>query len=703
MSDFKTSILILLLSAGIGAYAQDLEADSLRLHLLTMEEDTTMVNTYNELAGLLYRSSPEEAIKYGSEAKTLAKELHFQRGLALAYKNIGLGHFMPGNYMEAIRNWESALEIYEELGDDQMVANILSNLGSTYYTTGNNLEAIEYSLRALRMAEKLGDSARIGTLLLTIGLVYSEQPATLDTARNYYLRVIEIAELLEYNDLMGLGLINLGEVYMEKEELDSALFYFEKSLTVVTSPIDIAASLSFIGSINSEKGDFREAIIYYNDALELAREANGQREEVGILLGLAATYENQENHSRAIDYYKQAESIAEEIGLNQELSGTYEGLAHCYAEVLDFPNAYKYLSLQNTVDNTFYKINSENQARDLINSYQLDKKQDEIAILEHKSVIEQLKSKRQRGILIGTGLLGVFLLAMAGGLFSRMIYIRKTNEKINAQNQMITDSISYAQRIQSAILPSREQLDEVMPEHFVILKPKDIVSGDFYWVKEVQDHLVIVGADCTGHGVPGAFMSMLGITLLNGLIGDRCFNAPSAILEKLRSKVKEILVQGGDSDEQKDGMDMALAVFNKTTRELHFAGANNPLYVIRNKKVPARKDLEPYASTENGQYQLYEIKGDKQPIGIHWEETRFTTHSITLDKGDSFYIFSDGFVDQFGGEHRKKYKSLNFKKLLLSMQDRPMTVQMELIDETFESWRGPYEQIDDVSVIGVRV
>jgi len=333
----------------------------------------------------------------------------------------------------------------------------------------------------------------------------------------------------------------------------------------------------------------------------------------------------------------------------------------------------------------------------------MEKKQDEIAILEKESVIDHLKSRRQRVILIATGLIGILLLSLAIGLFNRMRFIRLTNQRMNTQNELITDSIRYAHRIQTAVLPSPALLDELMPEHFVLLKPKDIVSGDFYWVKEVQDHLVIVGADCTGHGVPGAFMSMLGITMLNDLIGDRCFNAPSEILEQLRLKVKETLAQDGDKDEQKDGMDLALAIFNKTTRELHFAGANNPLYVIRNKQLPVEKDMELYASTCNDDYQLFELKGDKQPIGVHWEETSFTSRSVKLREQDAFYIFSDGFVDQFGGENRKKYKSLNFKKLLLSIQKESMNKQKQTLEATFESWMGNYEQIDDVSVVGVRV
>lgn len=284
-----------------------------------------------------------------------------------------------------------------------------------------------------------------------------------------------------------------------------------------------------------------------------------------------------------------------------------------------------------------------------------------------------------------------------------MNYIRKTNEKMNAQNKLITDSITYAQRIQNAILPSPGLLEKVMPEHFVLLKPKDIISGDFYWVKEVNDHLVIVGADCTGHGVPGAFMSVLGITLLNDLIGDRCYDAPCNILEQLRLKLKEMLAQDGGREEQKDGMDMALAIFNRTTRELHFAGANNPLYLFRDAKQVADPELQAYTSIRNNDYQLYEFKGDKQPIGAHWEERSFTNHSVRLRENDSFFIFSDGYVDQFGGEQRKKFKSTNFKSLLLSLQDKSMEHQKRILEDTFEAWKGDEEQIDDVSVIGVRV
>ncbi len=703
MKNLKSFFSLLLLSTGIILHAQNTRVDSLKNLLQELGLDTVRVDMLNEIAGTLYRIDPAGAVQYGKEAGILADMVNYPRGKALAYKNIGLGYYMQGEYAEAFRNWEPALEIYEELGSDHMVANLLGNMGAIYHSIGKNLEAIEHYLPAMKIAEKLADSTRLGTLLLNIGVVYAEQPSTYDSAISYYKQAINIGEQLKDPFIVGVSTLNMGEVYVEKEEYDSALYFFEKSLTILTSSNYIASALNFIGSIYAEKGDYQKALIYHQDALEMARKENAQRETVGILLGLASTYESLGNSYQAIEYYREAEVLAEEIGLNEELSGAYEGLATNYAKIQDYPNAYKYLSLQNTIEDIIYKIESEDLTTELLNSYQMEKKQDEIALLEQQAEIEQLKAKRQRGLLIGIGVLGLLILAVAGGLLHRMRFIRRTNQKINKQKELITDSIAYAQRIQSAILPSREAMSELLPEHFILFRPKDIVSGDFYWIKEVQDHLVIVGADCTGHGVPGAFMSVLGITMFNELINDRCFDAPGAILNRLRDKVKEMLVQQGNNDEQKDGMDLAIAIFNRTTREIHFSGANNPLYIIRKKSLPSQKDLEPFASLDNGDYRLFELKGDRQPIGTHWEETPFRTTSVKLSEQDSFYMFSDGYIDQFGGEHRKKFKSMNFKKLLLSVQEERMDVQRQTLEQTFEQWKGPHEQIDDIIVLGVKV
>jgi len=488
---FYLPLLLFLLAMTLSA--QDSRLDSLKVLLESLGEDSKRVDALNALADELYRSNPDDAIRYAAEARNLAEELNYPEGEALANKNIGLGFYMQGEFPEALRYWEPALALYEELGDDQLVANLRSNMGAVYYTTGKYVEAMELFLPALKKAEELGDSTRISTLLLNIGVIYSESEGTWDEALEYYLRAIEMGEALGDQDITGIGTLNLGQVYVNKEELDSALYYFDKSLTILTSGIDIASVLNLKAGIYSEKGEYSKALTFHRDALELARKENGQRETVGILIGMASTYENLNNPAKAIEYYNEAVSIADEIGLEEELSGAYEGLANNYSEIGDFPNAYRNLSLKNEIDDIIYLIESENKVSELMNSYQMEKKQNEIALLEQQKEIEQLLTKRQKAISIVIGVFGLLILAMAVGIYNRMRFIRKTNRKINKQKELITDSITYAQRIQSAILPSPEKLDELLPDHFVLFRPKDIVSGDFYGIKEVQDHLVIVG------------------------------------------------------------------------------------------------------------------------------------------------------------------------------------------------------------------
>jgi len=265
--------------------------------------------------------------------------------------------------------------------------------------------------------------------------------------------------------------------------------------------------------------------------------------------------------------------------------------------------------------------------------------------------------------------------------------IRKQHQLVLQQKQAITDSINYARRIQKAVLPSAAYIDNILSDYFTIYKPKDIISGDFYWVREIDGYSVVIVADSTGHGVPGALMSMLGVTLLNEQFRTFGIREPGVILGHLRNKVKEILAQEGSVNDQKEGIDMAIAIIDQEKKELQFAGANRPLFLFR----------------KNDDYELFVIKGDKQPIGVHWEENEFTNHLIKLQEHDSFYIFSDGFVDQYGGTKRKKFKTRNFKKLLLSVQGESMKNQKKLTEEAFDKWRGSHEQIDDVCVFGVRL
>lgn len=284
----------------------------------------------------------------------------------------------------------------------------------------------------------------------------------------------------------------------------------------------------------------------------------------------------------------------------------------------------------------------------------------------------------------------------------RTAEIRQQKEKIEKQKEEITDSIKYAKRIQTAVLPPAEIISTYLPEHFILFKPRDIVSGDFYWMKQVDDYTLIAAADCTGHGVPGAFMSMLGIAFLNEIATHRDIFSANEILNELRNQVKQSLRQTGKEGEAKDGMDIAFCVLNRKLMKLQYAGAYNPLYLYRSKTIP--NPLNSECVIESDTHYLIEIKADKMPIGIHVNDSNiFTNHEIDIMPGDSIYIFSDGFADQTGGESDKKFLSKNFKNLLLNIQHLEMAKQKEFLEETLKKWMGNTSQVDDILVIGVRI
>lgn len=268
--------------------------------------------------------------------------------------------------------------------------------------------------------------------------------------------------------------------------------------------------------------------------------------------------------------------------------------------------------------------------------------------------------------------------------------IKLAEEEIARQKEKITDSIHYAKKIQTAVLPPNEFLKKLLPEHFIMFRPKDIVSGDFYWALKKGDKILIAAADCTGHGVPGGFMSMLGMTFLNEITGKLSPEELNAghILTELRDSVKSSLRQTGKEGEAKDGMDIALCIIDQKTNFMQFAGANNPLFVVRN-------GLE---------QEIIDIKADDMPIGIFYHEKEsFTNHTLQLQKDDTCYIFSDGYADQFGGKKGRKLMLSRFKKMLAVTSDRPLLVQKEYIEKKFDIWKGKNRQIDDILVIGIRI
>lgn len=337
------------------------------------------------------------------------------------------------------------------------------------------------------------------------------------------------------------------------------------------------------------------------------------------------------------------------------------------------------------------------QEQEKENLEQLNTTHQELISTQENVIAAEQKVKHNQRIFLGVagGLLLLALIMLIFNIRSRRKIgkqkseienqhgeLEKAHVKLEDKNTEIMDSITYAKRIQSAILPPQTLVREHLPLSFVLYKPKDIVAGDFYWMEQQDKRLLFAAADCTGHGVPGAMVSVVCNNGLNRAVREFGLTDPGKILTKTR----DLVIQEFEKSEEevKDGMDVALCSLSGNT--LEFAGAHNPLWIIR-----------------KGEKEVEEYKADKQPIGKYALSEPFTTHKIILNEGDTFYIFSDGFADQFGGERGKKYKTKNFKRLLLSIQDKPISEHQQLLDNAFENWRGNIEQLDDVCVIGARI
>jgi len=295
---------------------------------------------------------------------------------------------------------------------------------------------------------------------------------------------------------------------------------------------------------------------------------------------------------------------------------------------------------------------------------------------------------------------GIFILVAALGvvIYGRYRIKRSMSEQLQAKNIIIeeknkdiTDSIQYAKRIQRVLMAPDAYLAKHVPDHFVLYKPKDIVSGDFYWATHADNKFYLCTADCTGHGVPGAFMSLLSISILNDVVVKKKIMRPDLILNQAREDIIKMLNPDGSKEEGKDGMDAVLCAFDFNNMKLQCAASNNPIWIIRKKEAE-----------ETGT--LIEIKPDKFPVGMYMSEIKpFTNQEVTLEKGDTIYTFSDGFVDQLGGADGKKFKTNKFRQLMLSVYNQSMEDQKRTLDSTIEQWKGNLEQIDDILIVGVRI
>lgn len=678
------------------------EFDSLYIIAVNSTTDSAKSYNYETAVRGIIRFNTDSAIAIANLALNYAQKIPDSVLISDAYNSLGTCYKQISNFNEANKclrlsiNYASKGSIQEERAK--------SLLGLNYWEQGQYSIALEIFYEILLLEKNRKDTSALARTYNNIANIYFEQDL-LDKARDNYEEAYQLAIVLQSKFGQCLLLNNLGSVYYKQEKLDLALEYFQKSYELSVELEDtegIGISYVNFASLFNKQKKFDKALEYHKKALEIKKQLSDRAGESLTMNEIGKDYEALGFREKGIFYCKGALNLAREIGALELERSANEALYKMYDAKGDELNAYEYY--KNHIQLRDSITNEESKSKDLRSELNFEfKKQlfadsleqlrkEEVAFQEIEK--EKVKTDAQKKMTYIFIFAFVLMLILSGFIFKEYKEKKKSHEVISKQkkeveiqsliikekNKEITDSIKYAKRIQSAILPPQKLVKQYLHESFILYKPKDIVAGDFYWMEHKDGKVLFAAADCTGHGVPGAMVSVICNNGLNRSVRENGLTDPGEILNQTRETVVKEFEKS--EEEVKDGMDIALCVLDGD--KLQYAGAHNPLWIIRNKK-------------------LIEIKADKQPIGKFEHSKPFVTHNVDLEKGDSIYIFSDGFVDQFGGEKGKKFKVKTFRELLLSIQDMKMDEQRNYIDEIFEKWRGDLEQVDDVCVIGVRI
>lgn len=652
-----------------------------------------VAHSYNKL-GLLYDEVGEtsKAIEcFHNEIEIKQSQGDFG-GLYLTHYNLGRVHYRQGNYQLALEQFQNSLVIAERLNHHYYIAIACNEIGMVYENLSQSAlsvddnkvlfeKALEYHERALNLfmqEENLAMAAR-----------------SLNNIANTNSRLAINSLVAKYGEAWEDSLYKVpsGEIL---QTFSKAIDYYNKALDIferLDNEIEIAKVNINIGSHYNWVRNWTQAQSFIDKGLVIARKLKSQQDISNALFALAETHFRRGNLQLAERYLLEGVSIAEEQDLKPDLRYYYNKLSVVYEHLKDMNKALVYFKKSTQIKDQLFSEKSQKAITEMQTKYETEKKEQEIKLLSNEKALLHSENQRQRLIIFIT-IGGLLVILAFAGLLVNMIrqkqrankILEEKNALISHQKQEITDSIRYASRIQKAILPSETLLSSTLKEHFVLFLPRDIVSGDFYWFTVKDQKMVLVAADCTGHGVPGAFMSMLGVSFLYEIVNKEGIMQPSLILNKLRDLVKVTLSQTGKLNEQKDGMDISLSMLDLENMRLEWAGAYNPLIIVR-----------------NGEF--IEFKADKMPVAIHINDTNpFTNHEIDLQSGDSFYMFSDGFPDQFGGEYGKKFMTKKLKELFVEINHLSMAEQKEALLNAHLQWRGDeYEQIDDIVIFGVRV
>lgn len=616
---------------------------------LSLNDSLLLAASYKR-QGYAFRevSEYDQAIKCFIEALTISDALKSKKNVAYINNAIGLLFMQTGNYEKSITYLLEAKRLYSIQNNQFGLGKVHNNLGGTYYKLGQNILALENLEKAYEIKKKLGNNGNLGNTINNIGLVCMQL--------KLYAKAIEYLSqaLVQYrgnDDKWGETntLNNLAQAYLETNEIGKAKTILKNNkanVEKINAPDLKLEWYDLSYQIYAKNGNTAKAL-FYHIAYTNLKDSTFSQSKQKIIDEVQGKYES-EKKEKEIDFLNNLRKVQESKLRMQRYIGVLLGFSFLLLVVFSFLLFRKYRT--NKAEHNLLKTKQhEVEEKNTI----LNKAMNEVELKTNQL-------KKQRDIA------------------------KEQMNQIQLQKEEITNSIRYAYRIQSAILESKELDRTNIPHYFSLFRPKDIVSGDFFWIRELEKYSIFAVADCTGHGVPGAFMSLLGIAFLNEIFSESQNVEPHGILNSLRAKIITALHQNSTDPINNDGMDISLLFIDHSKKKIHFSGANHSLFIVRKSE-------------------LIEINGDKMPVGFYYTMNSFATHHLDIHTGDCLYLATDGFADQFGGPDSKKFMLKGFKNLLLQIGDKPLEQQKNILECSFDAWKGNGIQMDDVLVLGIKI
>ncbi|MCE3227775.1 MAG: hypothetical protein K0S32_2326 [Bacteroidetes bacterium] len=654
----------------------------------------------------IYRDSSKSAIKNLNAAINVFRETGKREQAAMLLMLTGKQDVQILNDSgTAVKKFREASDIFTKLNKPQM-ANRSQRFIADVYVEANMLDkALSIYIEVLNKSDNYPEEKFFVTSQM--GTLFKKYDNSLKAFEYFEKAKIAYKALLIKNDDAENKMISnyrqIGVLYRDRKQYDSAEKYFKLSIAGAEKsniPALLASNYNSLALLYEKTNQDQKALDVYLKSIELKRQLKGRE------LALATSLANVTTIYLRLKQLDKAEKCIMEAELISRPTNDKKSRLDILFRMRDFlkvkRNSEKLIQCDDEIieiQEALHKKDVAEQTAEMEAIYQNEKKSKEIAEanLKNNSLQKDLdyKDRERKIFIIGT----ILLLGLLGVATKMYLEVRKGNRKLNLkneevlqqkqivehQNKEIIDSINYAQKIQRAILPAEDEFRSIVGDSFVLFKPKDIVSGDFYWCCEKDGYTFYATVDCTGHGVPGGFMSMLATSLLTEVVLEKNILEPREILTALREKIIASLKQKGIAGENKDGMDMTVCRINKNRTELLAGAANNPVWIKRGNEMMI-------------------LKADKIPVGYsHSVEQKFTQQKVELQKNDTVYSFTDGYADQFGGPKGKKFKYKQLEEFLFSVSSQPLQKQKELLESEFNSWKGNLEQLDDVCVIGVRI